>query len=483
MNRHQRRNNLSNTFKDYFVPIVGGVLILILLYSFFTGDSSTDTSTDTWENRIGYELIFGDINTEAFIEYENGKKEQVEGSSEIFKWEKLIVKEWDVSLSPWDGVNIKVDRLGELKFNSDGSYSLFSSDVWISNNNPMSVNLRYGVVKTSGKSIVSLSQNEVGSTVYVVSGTAEVSNLGWQSTLLWKWQKITIPRVDAAKDDIDLSLLKAEFDNYFIGSDWFLGNNGPILLQQWSWGISNSTGTGETLSGAGLVSFRNLRDEMRVDSTSIDIDGSINSEDVEKISINNIDVSIDESSNGFILEWFPLNERINDLVIKIFNVNGTILEKDVYTVYTSSISEGEAATTSSSTPVSVGTNSTSGGATYETDATQFAFTAPSSSGKFVTTGSEITIRGITTAKGISKVLVNGFELSSFNGSTWRYHAFTRFDTLVLGTNQYKIDYYDADNKIVYTDYYSIVKKAASAVVTPSPTASTEVISDEADPES
>lgn len=483
MNRQYRRNNISNTFKDYFVPIVGFVLIIILLYSFFNGGNDTENVVNI-ENRTWYALEFDGVDTEAFIEYENEKKESVENGTEIFKGEKLIVKNGNVDLSIGATTKIKVDKLGELKLNNDGSYSLFSSDVWISSNDPLDINLRYAIVKTTGNTILSLSQNEVGSTVYVLGGTVEVSNLGGQSTLLGKGQKISIPRIDASKEDIDMSLLRAELNDYFIKSDWFLENNGPALLQQ----IETPTGTGSTDSKTWLISFSGLSDEMRVDSSSLDISGTINSESVEKISINNNDAVIQESDNTFSLSNVPLNSGVNDLVIKIYNINGTILEKNVYTIYTSSNTN---TVSQSVTPVNTSVNS-SGGATYKADATQFGFTAPSSSGKFSTTGSEITIRGITTAEGISKVTVNGFELSSFNGSTWRYHAFARFETLLVGTNQYKVDYYGADDSIVYTDYYTIVKKEAwaapvTAVNTPTvpeetPSSDTEIISDEANPQ-
>lgn len=481
MNRQYRRNNISNTFKDYFVPIVGFVLIVIILYSFFSGGDEV-TSIDT-ENRTGYALNFDGLGTEAFIEYETGKRETVENQAEIFKWEKLIVKEGSVDISI-DGITqIKVDKLWELKFNSDGSYSLFSSDAWFSSSSPTNINLRYGTVKTSWRSIISLSQNEVGSTVYVISGTVEVANLWGQTTLLWKSQKITIPVSDASKEDIDLSLLKSELDNFFLGSDWFLENNGPALLQQSQ--ENQETGTGSTDSGSWLIGFSGLRDEMRVDSSTLDVRGVINDDTVAKVSINNTDVRINETDNTFALEEIPLSGSINDLVVKVFNINGTILEKNVYTVYTSSVSEVPTSNTSSTTPI--GTSSSSGWSTlYSADATQFGFTAPSSDGKFSTTGSEITIRGITTAEGISKVEVNGFELGSFNGSTWRYHAFSRFETLLPGTNQYKIDYYGPDDTIVYTDYYTIVKRDAGAV--PVDTVNTptvpeeETISDEVNPQ-
>lgn len=70
----------------------------------------------------------------------------------------------------------------------------------------------------------------------------------------------------------------------------------------------------------------------------------------------------------------------------------------------------------------------------------------------------MTIRGYTNSDQVASVQVNGFTLSSFNGSTWRYHAFERFGTLNEGTNQYKVDYIGANGAVLYTDYFTIVKK-------------------------
>ena len=189
-----------------------------------------------------------------------------------------------------------------------------------------------------------------------------------------------------------------------------------------------------------------------------------------RISINNIDAILDETTGAFKIERFNLGLQTNDLVVKTFNINGSISSKQVYTVYYAGGSDRVTLSAISAT----GTQSDT--ASYGADATQFGFTFPSSSGKFATTGSEITIRGFTTAKGISKVLVDGFELKSFNGSTWRYHAFTRFNNLKLGNNEYQIQYFGEDGSVVYTDKYTLVKKVAGSIVPAKKVE--EVVSDE-----
>jgi len=53
-----------------------------------------------------------------------------------------------------------------------------------------------------------------------------------------------IARIDAAKEDIDISLQKEDLDDYFKASDWFILNNGELSLMQ----KKDSTGTGKTLT-------------------------------------------------------------------------------------------------------------------------------------------------------------------------------------------------------------------------------------------
>jgi len=96
-----------------------------------------------------------------------------------------------------------------------------------------------------------------------------------------------------------------------------------------------------------------------------------------------------------------------------------------------------------------------------TDSEKFGFTSPSVNGIFSTKSDEITIRWFTTLEWISRVQINAnignSELKSFNGTTWRYHAFTRFNNLVEWVNEYVVIYYWRDDEVVYTDYFNIIK--------------------------
>jgi len=358
----------------------------------------------------------------------------------------------------------------KIKYNTAGDFTLFSSNLWFNSLSANTINLQFGnSVKVWDNSTVSISQNDVQATVYLLDGTATVYTSTGKNISLAKGEQITLSRQDSIDEEVDLVLLKKEFWEFFKVNDWYIKNNGNFFLNR---SQEVATITGETVSGT-LVSnsstaLTSIFDESSVSSSPIKLEWKYDTSNTSAITINGISAELDEQTGLFKIDQFALRSKTNDLVIKTYDVNKSITSKQVYTVYYPNGSD--AAVVTSAKP------STSDTTIYDVDATKFSFTYPSSSGKFATTGSEITIRGLTTAEGISKVTVDDFELKSFNGTTWRYHAFARFNNLQNGTNQYEIKYFWEDGDLVYTDYYTIVKKVASSII-PAQKAE-EVISDE-----
>ncbi len=464
MSRHRNRNNFQNTIKDYLVPIVWWVILLLLIFSMLGWETTTQSdNVTTEENKVPVDISFKSDTTEAIIEYAGDVQQSIDENSNLYKWETLIVKNGIVNLSFPNGNSVALNKVAKFSYNEDGSYSLYTSDAWIDTKTTSDVTMKYASVSMSPNSVVSLTQNEAWSTIYVLSGSAKVTNMAEVSTSLISGQKVSVARQFASDGELDLSGEKWSIDSYFKGSDWYIENEGHLVIEKTDESVSSSTWSivWETWK---YISFKNLRDEMNIDSSQIDITGNVLSQDVWIITINGetVDISNDRS---FVLSGLNVNQKVNDLIIKIYDGSRSILEKNVVTVYNSSSSSSvNSSTTWASTSVSTQNNSVTNSqwvTTYEVDGTDFGFTQPSVTGKFSTTASEITIRWITTAEWISKVEVNGFKLASFNGSTWRYHAFERFETLEEGTNQYKVDYFGEGWNIVYTDYYTIVKKAAT----------------------
>lgn len=90
----------------------------------------------------------------------------------------------------------------------DGSFEFYSSDAWFDIKSDTKIALQYASVESPANSILSLTQNEAGSTIYVLAGSAKVSNLSGVSTSLVKGQKVSVSRLNAANKDLDLSAEK-----------------------------------------------------------------------------------------------------------------------------------------------------------------------------------------------------------------------------------------------------------------------------------
>jgi hypothetical protein len=153
-------------------------------------------------------------------------------------------------------------------------------------------------------------------------------------------------------------------------------------------------------------------------------------------------------------------------VFKVMDDANDVLSKFVYTIYNDAWWDSANNTTTTTTEANT-TNTTTQATwgwfkvqTYDADGSQFTFTEPTTKDTFTTYDDFITIRWNVLAEWITKVTVNDFALSSFNWGSWRYHAATTNNNLSVWTNIYEIKYYDANNKLVYTNYFTIIMKKA-----------------------
>lgn len=443
----RRRTTLTKGVKDYIVPIIGFVLILILIFSFFSGGNTPVENPN--ENRTWVNVNLDSVATQWIIEFPNGDTKPLASDTQLYKWEKLLIENGSISLWSTESTSLKLSKNGELKYGEDGNYTLFSSDLWVNTQAKIHTNMRYGQVTIGEGSSVSLAQNEVQSSVYLLKGFAEVSNTVGVSTVLAPGEKVVIERKDADNKELDLTWNKDEIDDYFINSDWFIRNNGSQFL---SWNTDQETQTGstqkQTSSQKRTIVLNNLIDESNVSAGSISISGNYSDETIEKVSLNGRDATINKENKSFVFSGVDVSSRENDLVFKVYDDANDLLEKFVYVVYFQSGEKNSSSTTGSFSVKN-----------YQVDGSKFTFTAPSSKNTFSTPATFVTIKGKVLEKGVASVKVNGYKLNSFNGSTWRYHADVKYDNLKNGTNVYEVQYFDANGKQMYTNYYTIVKKS------------------------
>ena len=189
MNR--RRNiNITKSLKDYIVPIIWILLIILLIFSVFT-DSNNNSVNDQikYENQVPLEVKIENDFTQAYIIYAWENKKQIEEQINLYKWEKIQVKEWNVTidfLSIWDFV---LSKLWELEYGENGELNLDSWNLWVNSNSKLNINMKFASVSIWENTHLSLSQNEVWSTIHFLSWEVEVRNLVWESSVLTSGQK------------------------------------------------------------------------------------------------------------------------------------------------------------------------------------------------------------------------------------------------------------------------------------------------------
>lgn len=457
----RRRNQIQKWLRDYMVPIIWAFLIILLLFSLFSGGD--DTKQIDLENKVWMSITMNWASSEAYIVYPGNNKVKIEWDISLYKWEEIIVKEWNVSLNLlwlWD---LRLSKLWDLKYLENGNFSLLNSDLWLNSTDAVNVAMKFATVNVWANSNISFSQNEVESSVYLLSGSAEVFNIAWESTVLWAGQKITIPRLDANKK-VDLSLNKTNLDDYDKQSEWFILNNWASYLTNDS-EIETQSGSLDTSSWttdstnkiiwsnhSNVITFANLIDESNVSSSSISISWNYFDDNVTSISVNWKEAVLNTNLKTFKFENVAVPEKENDLVFKVMDDANDTLAKFVYTIY---YAWGTTASTNSSSSSGWGNFKVQ---TYNVDGTQFTFTEPTTKDTYSTTDDFVTIRWAVLAKWISKVTVNDFTLSSFNWGTWRYHAATANNNLSVWTNIYEVKYFDEAGKLVYTNYFTIILK-------------------------
>ena len=464
--RYRHTTNWQKVLKDYAVPLVGLLLILILILSYsFWSKSSTPTTSSTSENKVGLNVSLDSPDTEAYVTYQGSNaKNKIDQSVELFKGEKVNVKSGSVTLSNAELGNFKLDKWGELKYELEGSLALYSSDLWIKNISPIVVNMRYAKVNIGERSVVNLSQNEVGSTAYHISGFADVSNIAGKSTVLAKWQKITILRTDAAKTDVDVSLLKEDIDDYFKASDWFLKNGGETLIlntKKVEAATGATTQTGAVTKGPSVV-LSNLQDEQTFKESSITISGKVSDSSIAFVAVEWVKVPVRESDKGFDIKGIQLTQKVNDFILKTYDGSGNIITKYPYTVYL----DGAALPKTDKKNLFEVKN-------YPLDSSKFKFISPKDN-PYTTTDKILTLEGTIPENIVDKIDVNDFVLTKFpkNGTYWKYHINADYGNLKDGLNIYEVKYFGKDGALIYKNAFTIIKK---------PDVTSKVISGEATP--
>lgn len=447
----RRRNVVTKNVKDYIVPIIGVFIVLLILISLFSGWEE-DVEVQK-ENKVGIALNLDGQSTQGTIEYSNGDELEITQDSVLMKWESINVSNGSLVLDIPEVGNARISKLGIIDYNTDGSFTHSSWNFWVNTSKALNVKMKFARVKMWENSHVSMSQNEMASTVYVINGFVEVENLVGQNTLVLPGEKVSITTINASNQDIDLKTQKEQIDDVFKNDDWYILNRGDSYInagndedEQEDEADSNVPTVGNNTSR--VLVFDTIRDEATIDSSNITITGNYTNNDIVKITVNGKQAELNSQNKSFTFTDISTSKYQNDLVFRAYDDAEDVLEKNLITLY---YLAGE----------STGESGWYNLQNYENvDASQYTFTAPSTNTTYTTNVGQVTIQGKVNNPEIASVLVNGYKLNSYAPATgtWKYHAFENFNTLSKGTNVYDVEYLDASENIIYSNRYNIVWK-------------------------
>lgn len=457
MNNRKNLNNkkIFKWVKDYLVPIVIVFIVIIIVIGNYMSKTPTNQNDNLSKSFLNISLW--SPGAESYVEYTWGKKAKIEWETPLYKSEKIQVVSDNVLLSD-DNVKFNLNKLWELKYNEDWSYTLYSSDLWWDVKNTTNIEMRYAKVNVTNW-VFSLSQNEVASTIFVVSWNVEVKNLVWNSTILKKWEKLVIMRNDTNDKNKDLSLSKELIDDYTKNDDWFVKNNWNYYLSQidledtLSWS-TNSWSTTNQINQGWVISFNNLYDEWEVLNDKIEISWNILDDRVNTININWINAEINSQNKTFLIKDINVSNKVNDIVYKIYDSNSSLINKWILTLYNSKWNTTWSTTNSSwlakveNYPI--------------TTSPLYQIITPKQN-PYTTLENVVRIEWTIPARTVSKIVVNDFELQKFvkNSSYWQYFANSEFWNLKPWVNIYKIKFYWEWDNILYETNFTIIKQEES----------------------
>ena len=231
-----RNNNLSKTLKDYAVPFVGLLLILILLYSVFSWNNVENTDKSVNDSTIleysEAQIILEDKDVIAYITYENWKKVKIEDSISIWKSEKVSVESWEVVIDFPFIAKFKLSENWEFSYKEDWVFYLESANLWVEAIKDIDISMKYANVSLWVWSISNLNQNEIESTIYSIDWDVSISNLSWISGQVNNWYKVSIKSIESVSNDFDIDSNNKIIDDNFKLLDWFKSNGWKELLNK-----------------------------------------------------------------------------------------------------------------------------------------------------------------------------------------------------------------------------------------------------------
>ncbi len=453
-NRRTKNNKLTKNVKDYIIPIIIGLFAVLIIFNIFRSGEDKTTKTEKVDNANNSDWVkvsFKIPNTKAFVFNDKKEKTELSDKSSINFWNKLFVEKGIVDFEKSKKIKWILNARWDLKINKNNNFKLMASDLFLEPKEATKVEMTFLTVNLDDEWIVSLTQNEAASSVYVLSWYASVKTKTSQSIIVPKWKKITILSKEAHKKNFDIKTKIVDIEKSYLDETWCSIVKCVELLKaekkESSTGAIKNTEIKKPikLQKTKLIEIKTVKDWEEIFENKIDIRWKIIAKNISDITINNISATIDSSLGIFTLKNFELKEPINDVIYKVFDNSGDLIWRGVITLY--------------HTWKIWRKNSPKAQTVNYPENNNYIIEFPSNE-PFTTTDTKLTIKWRVPAWVVSKIMVNNFTLTKFapNSTIWWYHANMIHWNMKEWTNEYKIKYFWADWKLLHTKVYFIIKK-------------------------
>ncbi len=386
------------------------------------------------------------------IAYAGANEAAIEKPEKVYAGEKVVAEKGEALVTVTGSTSsYRLRERARLRFlgseNGEYRFQLETSEVWVREQSGNSrFLLTYADVKPAAGSVLNLSQNQIATTVYVVAGTALVTNKSGTGGALKAGEKAVMTSGDPAANP---AAKASPIDEAFRQGAWFKANGGDF---SWSAPSASSEArpsfSSEASAGSRAVTFSYPQDNMALTAASVSAEGTA-APGVARVSFGGKEAAVDAATRKFSTPVLQLQEGANDLVWKALDADGATVAKGVLTVFAPAAKK----TALPNKPV-----------TYPISDKDFKVTAPAQN-PYTMTGSFVKIVGEVPAGTVEKITVNDYQLkTSFRagGSSWYYFANADYGTLAEGVNLYKIRYYGKDGAMLRESLFTIVRKTPAA---------------------
>ena len=454
---HARTVRTGSSFPWTWVIVIGIIIIVFFINVFFWGKTENISGKNSLK-------VLPWSGSEVYIKPASGQSTQVSWVENLYTTDSsLSVANGfaQVSSTLLDGYLDKSSEMAYMEHTSDGEkLDLVRGRIWIESHGNTTLQMKnLDATIKNGDIVMAEQPNQIFSTLYVLKGN--ITLIAWgNSYTLSAGKKIMISKSDLANAGTTLDALTWPIDDSIRQNPLFILRNGGTLL--WSLGHTSWwTGTlsnpslalnGSISSGSLLINSPTTKyievtlplDQTIINTPTVDISGRLLSKDIKRVTLNDLDAVLSPVNESFSFKWFPVNGNILNIVYKAYSRDTALLERGVITIYPKNRQAG----TDKLTPTNFPVNDKA-----------YTIFSPSEN-PYITTDSAITVKWTVPKNTVQYVMVNHFRLKKFvpYSSSWYYYANTDSDTLKEWINLYEINFYGANDELIYKRLFTIVKE-------------------------